>query len=324
MRIRATAAIAVVSGAIALTAAVVPAAQASGTAQAAAQWRHLAAQARAAQPARTAHATPFGSRAAVKAAAQPPALNVTFSKVLVNGGKPVALGIATYAHVPYTYTLVAKNADPAASDFLTGLFLYRGSAADPASELEGWDPAKCQVTSSTSGPDSVVTTETCKGTIDINAGEGDLVNADAGTSWHTGAVAIDLNGQDPEKADPAKVSVAEKDGFAAPALQRISKLTVNASPEPVKKGKTITITGAFTRANWETNKYGGYAGQHVKLQFRKKTSSTYTTLKTVTTDAHGNLKATSKATVDGYWRYSFAGVSSTTAVTAAGDFVDVR
>jgi hypothetical protein len=323
MRIRATAAIAVVSGAIALTAAVIPAAQASGTDQAA-QWGHFVTQAQAARAAHSAAGTTsFATRAAV-ATPQPPTLDVSFSKVLVNSGKPIAMGIFTSAHVPYTYTLVAKNANPVSSDFLSGLIIYRGSAANPANELGGDNPATCHVTSTTGAPNAVVTTATCKGTIEINARQGDLVNADAGALWHTGAVAIDFNGQDPLNGDPSKISFLEKDGFAAPAIQRISKLTVNASPEPVTKGKTITITGTLTRANWETVKYAGYTGQHVKLQFRKKNSTTYTTLKTVTTDSHGNLKTTFKASVDGYWRYSFAGVSTTTAVSATGDFVDVR
>ncbi|WP_241192456.1 calcium-binding protein, partial [Streptomyces sp. ADI96-02] len=34
-------------------------------------------------------------------------------------------------------------------------------------------------------------------------------------------------------------------------LLRAAKLTTNASPEPVKKGKTITVTGKLTRANWD-------------------------------------------------------------------------
>ncbi|CAM5241030.1 hypothetical protein SCYAM73S_01849 [Streptomyces cyaneofuscatus] len=44
-------------------------------------------------------------------------------------------------------------------------------------------------------------------------------------------------------------------------FQRASGLSVNAAPEPVKKGKTITVTGKLARANWETIKYGGYCGQ---------------------------------------------------------------
>jgi hypothetical protein len=62
----------------------------------------------------------------------------------------------------------------------------------------------------------------------------------------------------------------------------------------------------------------------VKLQFRKKSASTDTTVKTVKTNSTGNLKTTVKATVDGYFRYSFAGTSTTPAVNAAGDFIDVK
>jgi len=107
-------------------------------------------------------------------------------------------------------------------------------------------------------------------------------------------------------------------------VQRASKLTVNAAPEPVKKGKPLTVTGKLSRANWEDNMYHGYAGQSVKLQFRKKGSSTYTTVKTIKTDSTGNLKTTVTAAGDGYFRYSFAGTSTTPAVSAAGDFVDVQ
>ncbi|MEU2247045.1 calcium-binding protein [Streptomyces sp. NPDC019224] len=107
-------------------------------------------------------------------------------------------------------------------------------------------------------------------------------------------------------------------------FQRASRQTVNASPEPVKKGGTLTVTGWLSRANWDDFKYHGYTVQPVKLQFRKKGSSTYSTVKTVTTNSKGDLKTTVKASVDGYWRYSFAGTSTTPAATAAGDYVDVR
>jgi single-stranded DNA-binding protein len=107
-------------------------------------------------------------------------------------------------------------------------------------------------------------------------------------------------------------------------VQRYSKLTVNASPEPVKKGKTVTVTGKLSRANWEDNEYHGYTNQSVKLQFRKKNSSTYTTVKTIKSNSTGNLKTTVTASTDGYYRYSFAGTATTPAVNAAGDFVDVQ
>lgn len=92
----------------------------------------------------------------------------------------------------------------------------------------------------------------------------------------------------------------------------------------MKKGKTITVTGKLARANWETYKYQGYVGQPVKLQFRKKNSNTYTTVKTLKTNSTGNLTTTVKAVEDGYWRYNFAGTTTTPAAIATGDFVDVK
>jgi hypothetical protein len=92
----------------------------------------------------------------------------------------------------------------------------------------------------------------------------------------------------------------------------------------VAKGKTITVTGALTRANWDTFKYAGYTNQPVKLQFKKKGSTTYSTVKTVTSSSTGGLKTTVTAASDGYWRYSFAGTSTTPAVTSTSDFVDVQ
>ncbi|MFF1814612.1 hypothetical protein ACFVXW_36880, partial [Streptomyces sp. NPDC058251] len=44
-----------------------------------------------------------------------------------------------------------------------------------------------------------------------------------------------------------------------------------------RSGRTVTVTGKLSRANWEDNLYHGYTGQSVKLQFRKKGSDTYTT-----------------------------------------------
>ncbi|PBC87046.1 hypothetical protein BX261_7181 [Streptomyces sp. 2321.6] len=92
----------------------------------------------------------------------------------------------------------------------------------------------------------------------------------------------------------------------------------------MKKDKTITVAGALTRADWETYKYGGYTKQPVKLQFKTKGTSTYKTLKTITTDSEGNLRTTTKATADGCFRYSFAGTSTTPAVASTADYVDVK
>lgn len=103
---------------------------------------------------------------------------------------------------------------------------------------------------------------------------------------------------------------------------RAAKLSNNAAPEPVKKGKTITVTGSLGRANWETLKYGAYAGKSVELQYRTKTTS-YAKVKTLTTNSSGDVKTTVKATKDGYFRLVYAGNSTTAPVKGVGDYVDV-
>ncbi|MET8246075.1 hypothetical protein ABZV31_17610 [Streptomyces sp. NPDC005202] len=282
MRIRAT--VAAVTGALALTAFAVPAAQAAGSA-----------------PATATDGTPY-------------TLNVGFSDFKIVSA--IKVGTTNKVTTTVTYTLThGSDVDITAKDFYTDPFLYRGSFDAPDKELYGDDFATCTATSST--------TASCKGTIDIYPADGDLKNVDAG-SWKASAEATAFNGQDPNNPDLSKVGYKDQDGLGTTLVQRYSKLTVDASPEPVKKGKTITVTGKLSRANWEDNAYHGYTGQPVKLQFRKAGTSTYTTLKTVTTDSTGSLRTTVTASADGYFRYSFAGTSTTPAVNATGDYVDVQ
>ncbi|MEV0689678.1 hypothetical protein [Streptomyces sp. NPDC050388] len=309
MRIRATV-VAAVSGALALSALAAPAAQASDDAVSRADIAKVREAAHAASSSKAA----FSARAA--AYDEPYALNVTFSNFKI--AKAVKVGTTNRVTAKVTYTLThGTDVDITAFDFLTDPFLYKGSFAAPQNVLIGDDFGHCKSTSATKA--------TCSGTIDIRPRDYELLNADAGT-WKAGAWAIAFNGEDPgaDDFDMGKVGYAEKGGLATTLVQRYSKLTVNASPEPVKKGKTITVTGKLTRANWEAFRYAGYTNQSVKLQFRKKNSNTYTTIKTVKTNSTGNLKTTVKASVDGYYRYNFEGTTTTPAVKAAGDFVDVK
>ncbi|WP_199552359.1 hypothetical protein [Streptomyces sp. N35] len=307
MRKRATAA--AVTGALALSAFLVPAAaQAEGDST-----RAAVEQVREARHAQ-------GSKASLRAAADglPYDLGITFSGVKINNGKPIVAGISNKVSVPVTYTMThAAGLDVTKDDFVSALDIYRGTYDNPENVLTGDDWGVCTAKSAT--------VASCTARIDILP-DVELWNADA-TGWKAVVYAVDFNGQDP--ADPdfdqSQVGVSEKDQAATTKLQRFSKLTVNASPEPVRKGKTITVTGDLTRANWDTGAYAGYSSQPVQLQFRKKTSSTYTTVKTVKSSATSRkLSTTVTASVDGYWRWNFAGTSTTPAVKTAGDFVDVR
>ncbi|CAM5713691.1 hypothetical protein [Streptomyces hirsutus] len=291
MRIRAT--VAVVSGALALTALAVPAAQADGP-----SFREEAAAAFAGS-----HSAP-AARSTFSAAAVIGDLDVSFSGLKV--AKAVKVGTTSKVSTTVTYKIKhGAGVDITSEDFATGPYLYKGSYDEPVNLLFGEYAATCTATSST--------TANCSGKIDIYPADGELINSDAGT-WKAGALALDYVTEE----------FADEGGLGSTLLQRTSKLTVNAAPEPVKKGKTITVTGKLSRANWETNKYAGYTNQSVKLQFRKKSSSTYTTVKTIKTNSTGNLKTTVTASVDGYYRFNFEGTSTTPAIKAAGDFVDVK
>ncbi|MET8407524.1 hypothetical protein ABZV34_05330 [Streptomyces sp. NPDC005195] len=243
---------------------------------------------------------------AVPAAHAAAAPNVTFSDMKVNKAKAIVVGTAKTG-VTVTYTLThPANVSIAPDKLGTGPILYRGSSLTPQAAAFGSDePGTCKAASTT--------VANCTATMYFHpAADYDIADADAG-SWNVGGVTVTSGGV-----------VKWQGGLGTTKLQRASKLTVNASPEPVKKGKTITVTGALTRASWNSGKYVGYTGQSVKLQFKKKGASAYTTVKTVKTTSGGVLKTTVKASVDGTFRYSFAGTTTTPAISATGDYVDVR
>ncbi|MEU6766796.1 calcium-binding protein [Streptomyces sp. NPDC046853] len=240
-------------------------------------------------------------RIAAKAAKGANVGDTKITKVTVNGGKNVAVG--TTNKVKFSVAVTATDPSGVARG---SAFLYHGDldTADGVLVPDDFD-GKCKVVNAT--------TSTCTVTVTVDP-KGDLYNVLAGSGWKVYATA-GANDED----------MAQNEAYKSDAkFQRNARLTTNASPEPIKKGKTLTVTGALTRANWDTLKYAGYTKQSVKLQYKKKGASSYSTLKTITSDSKGNLKTTVKASADGYYRYVFAGTSTTPAVTSTSDFVDVQ
>ncbi|MFE6164051.1 calcium-binding protein [Streptomyces sp. NPDC056486] len=277
MRIRAT--VAALTGTLALSALVVPAAQADDGPNT----RQL-------------------SASVAKVANGAAAGDTKITKVTVNGGKDVVIG--TSAKKKFTVAITAT--DPEGIAGASG-FMWHGPSrqtADGAFAPDDFD-SKCKVVNDT--------TSTCTLAFTVDPKADIYTNDVAGSGWKVYAVATGGSGS-------TTIDGAKSDA----RVQRAARLTTNASPEPIKKGKTLTVTGALTRANWETSKYAGYTKQSVKLQYKKKGAASYTTLKTITSDTKGNLKTTVKASADGYYRYVFAGTSTTPAVTSTSDFVDVN
>jgi hypothetical protein len=249
--------------------------------------------------------------------------DLTFSGVVVNNGKAIVVGTTSTVKVPVTYTLT-RPAD-LVIDYKTsaaGISLYRGpSLSKIENEMEPDAAPNCTATATT---DTTVT-ESCTETIVVEP-QDSLFEAGDATTWK----AAGFYGRMTQDDDASDGHISMDYGYdlwgplGSVQVKRAAKLTTNATPEPVKKGKTLTVKGALTRADWNTGSYTGYKGQPVTLQFKAKNATAYKTVKTVTSGTAGALTTTVKASADGSYRYKFAGTSTTAPQTATGDYVDVK
>ncbi|MFD4571526.1 calcium-binding protein [Streptomyces sp. NPDC058417] len=225
--------------------------------------------------------------------------DIRLDKVVINGGKPIVVGT--------TRLVSAKVSVTASDDSGIAGATYISAFGPTPNYAQIWDDEiTCRKVSAT--------TSTCSGTLtfDPQAATGFVGNSAAGT-WKLGTL---VSAHDHDHIHRAAATTFK--------VQRDSRLTADAAPELIRKGRTVTVTGKLSRANWDTHRYAGYADQKVTLQYRKKTSATYTNVKTITSSSTGALRTTVKATADGYYRYTFAGTATTPAATAPGDYVDVR
>ncbi|MFE7335906.1 hypothetical protein [Streptomyces griseus] len=222
---------------------------------------------------------------------------VAFSRVQVNGGKSIVIGTTKEVAVPASFRMATTHKWK-----FPAVFLYRSGGDDRLwHAIETSDCIK-------------VSAGVCdfKETMYFDPSEYDMRNSEAG-AWKVGAEVYFKGGGGDVDAKGLTVHV-----------KRNSRLTVNAAPEPVAKGKTITVTGKVTRANWETRKYAAYGGRHVSLQFKPAGSSSYTTVKKVYANGSGNLKTTVKASKTGTWRWSYGGNTTTGPSKSSGDNVVVK
>ncbi|MEU6534651.1 DUF5707 domain-containing protein [Streptomyces sp. NPDC047000] len=223
----------------------------------------------------------------------------------VGGANTIVMG----ATQKKTVTITVTATDDSGIQDAFG-FLWHGPSLGHADGVLGPDMSKAQV-----GDCYKVTAKmsACEVKVVVDA-KSDLHRSDAlAGTWHIWAGAVANDGD-----------YVVHQAYGTAQVQRAAQLTLDAAPEPVKKGKTLTVTGRLTRASWAQGKNVGYAGQSVKLQFRKKGSKTFTKLKTVKTDSKGNLRTTVKATVDGDYRYEFHQNSTTSWGSSRLDFVDVK
>ncbi|MGV9311731.1 hypothetical protein ACWDR0_06000 [Streptomyces sp. NPDC003691] len=220
----------------------------------------------------------------------------SFDNVVVNQERPVVLGLGRAA-VRTTFVLYAPvGANGVHARIWRGPSLDRPEISFPSGEMPG-----CR------GP-----VEDCVTSLTLHFKQ--VKNKHAGM-WNLALTAG--NYSHPET--PTVVPQA-----ARFALFRNATLTVNATPEPVRKGHTITVKGGLRIADWDRGRYAGIKGKQVRLEFRATNSTTYQLVKRVPTDGYGNVTAKVKAAGDGYWRWRYLGDTTSAPVTTYGDFVDVR
>ncbi|MFE0508969.1 hypothetical protein [Streptomyces sp. NPDC058964] len=96
----------------------------------------------------------------------------------------------------------------------------------------------------------------------------------------------------------------------------------NASPEPVRKGRTITYKGKLQY--YSSGVWKAYAGQKVKILFRPKGSSTWYDMGNATTRSDGTFSRGCTASKDGTWVAVLLYPDSTHLVSSGReDYVDV-
>ncbi|GGN73346.1 hypothetical protein GCM10010112_42580 [Actinoplanes lobatus] len=225
--------------------------------------------------------------------------DVTISNVKVNGGRPLNLGTSGTAWVTTTFTASAPSGIDRA-----GLALWHGAYNAP----DGRETATATCT-----PVSA-TTANCSASVylwDVRY----LISGNAlAGAWQAAVWATAKDGS----------GYAERQRAGSLVMKRVTRLTTNATPEPVKKGKKITVSGVLTRADWSTGAYGPYAYRTVLLQRFKRGGTAWTNVKYVRTDAYGRLSTTVKATADSSYRYVYFTDATSTAVVSVSDYVDVR
>ncbi|MGW4158094.1 calcium-binding protein [Streptomyces sp. NPDC004788] len=220
--------------------------------------------------------------------------NAQITKVVVNGGKDIVVGTS-----PKAVTITATISEDTA---LKALYLDFEHVTRGNVDFQVSKPATCTGTGAV---------RNCSVTYTLDPRQDVVNNAVAGGGWR---VYAQLESRDDLVSGY----------YPSVSVRRAAALTVDASPEPVRKGAPITVTGRLTVASWNTDRYAGWGDQALQLQFRKAGTSTYATVKTVRTSSTGDVRTTVTASADGFWRWRYAAPSNVQWVSATGDYVDVR
>jgi hypothetical protein len=126
-------------------------------------------------------------------------------------------------------------------------------------------------------------------------------------------------------AGTSSYAAVRSNGDYVPVVTRKTALTANATPEPVKKGGTVTVVGRLTHATTASGKltYTSYKDKTLTISFNPTGPQGAKVVGTVTTNSKGEYSKKFTQSVDGTWWVSFAGTSNY-AAALKGDHVDVK
>jgi len=105
------------------------------------------------------------------------------------------------------------------------------------------------------------------------------------------------------------------------ARYRTAITSYNAAPEPVRKGRALTVQGKLSRyvGGWKPG-----SGGTVKIYFRRAGTSSWALAGTTRSASNGVFRKSFAAERDGTWRAVYPGSSTYLPFTGPGDYVDVR
>ncbi|REE96689.1 GH25 family lysozyme [Thermomonospora umbrina] len=112
-------------------------------------------------------------------------------------------------------------------------------------------------------------------------------------------------------------------GLQKLAIQaRTSINPVNATPEPVRKGRPVTVSGKLSFHNGSAWRL--LSGHRVSFWFRASGTSKWVSKGSMLTNANGQFRKAFTAQRDGFWRVYYPGAPRYFSTTSANDYVDVR
>ncbi|HEX2316941.1 MAG TPA: hypothetical protein VHJ17_24555 [Thermomonospora sp.] len=131
--------------------------------------------------------------------------------------------------------------------------------------------------------------------------------------WRIRAAALPYYYTSPGTVSSGVVTAKDKTRF----------IRFDASPEPVVKGRTLTVQGTLQRRA-QDGVWRSLGNRQVTVYFQAKGTATWQAMGTATTDGRGRLSKRFKAVRDGSWRVTFTGGPLIMPVRSSADFVDVR